>query len=178
MTNQPDADSHEAFVGELTACQDQLLLFIRALCGDPHLAADIRQAVNIVLWRKRDAFIPGTSFRAWAYRVAELEVHSVLRKRHRERISPLTPELLEHIAAELPAVIDELPERRLALAKCLERLTAKDYELIRHRYWGNGPLEDLAMATHRSTGTLKARLFQLRTALRRCIRQQLLHPEA
>lgn len=163
----------DGFVRELTSCQDDLILFIRTLCGDFHLAADIRQEVNMVLWRKRTKFTPGTSFRSWAYRIAHLEVKHSFRTGKRSRINLLDPGLLDCFADELPAVADELPERRQALAGCMERLTPKDSELLRHRYWSASTLETLAAATDRSVGTLKARLFQLRTALRLCIAERM-----
>ncbi len=66
MENSPEIADVDGFVQELTGCQDDLILFIRTLCGDFHLAADIRQEVNMVLWNKRRKFTPGTSFRSWA----------------------------------------------------------------------------------------------------------------
>lgn len=171
-------DSLEEFVHELTRCQGDLFYFIRALCGDPHAAADIRQAVNMVLWRKREKFRSGTSFKNWAFRIAQLEVMTYLRRKKKERTVNFDADLVECFASEMPAVIDELPERRMALVECLKKLTPKDDELIRHHYWSGGSLEALARATERSVGTLKARLFQLRGNLRRCIRVQLSPGEA
>ncbi len=173
VENSPEIDDIDGFVQELTSCQDDLILFIRTLCGDFHMAADIRQEVNMVLWRKREKFIPGTSFRSWAYRIAHLEVKSHFRRKQRRQTTTLEPDLIDLFAAELPEAVNELPERRKALAGCMERLTPKDHELILHRYWSEGSLETLASDTGRSVGTLKARLFQLRTALRLCIRERL-----
>lgn len=173
MDSAPEIDDVDGFVQELTGCQDDLILFIRTLCGDFHLAADIRQEVNMVLWRKRRKFTPGTNFRSWAYRIAHLEVKNNFRQTKRRPMTALDPELLDCFAVELPASLDELPERRQALQGCMEKLTPKDHELIRHRYWSDGSLEMLAATSDRSIGTLKARLFQLRSALRLCISERL-----
>lgn len=174
MKSSVEIDDVDGFVQELTGCQDDLILFIRTLCGDFSLAADIRQEVNMVLWRKRAKFTPGTSFRSWAYRIAHFEVKAYFRRSKRDRVVSLDPELLDCFVTELPALPDELPERRRALAGCMQRLTPKDQELIQHRYWSEFTLETLATRTNRSVGTLKARLFQLRTALRHCIRERLM----
>lgn len=174
MEDRSEAQDLEEFVTAMTGCQADLYVFIRMLCRDAHLAEDIRQAVNITLWRKRDSFTPGTNFRNWAYRVADFEVKSQLRKLRRRQCSPLDDGLLERFAAELPAAVDELPERRVALSRCMERLNARDRELIHHRYWSEGSLETHAKSTNRSVGTLKARLFQLRSLLRQCVQQRLL----
>lgn len=173
MENSPEIDDVDGFVQELTRCQDDLVVFIRTLCGDFHLAADIRQEVNMVLWRKRRKFTSGTSFRNWAYRIAHLEVKAHFRQAKRKQTTAIEPELIDLFAEELPLALNDLPERRKALVGCMEHLTVKDHELIRHRYWSEGSLETLATSTGRSVGTLKARLFQLRTALRLCISERL-----
>jgi RNA polymerase sigma-70 factor, ECF subfamily len=173
-----EREATAAFVRDLTDCQEDLFLFIRTLCGDPHAAADIRQAVNMVLWEKRARFQPGTQFRSWAYRIAHIEVKAYFRKCRREANRVLDPAVADLAAEEFPATLDELPERRLALARCMEKLTRKDSQLLHHRYWLGGSLESLAWATDRSVGTLKARLFQLRSALRRCIHENLKRIEA
>ncbi|BCX48853.1 hypothetical protein HAHE_27610 [Haloferula helveola] len=171
-------DSLDEFVQELTNSQSDLFFFIRALCGDPHAAADIRQAVNVILWRKRAKYRPGSSFKSWAFRIAQLEVKAYMRKSRRQKSTAFDEEFIECLASEMPEVIDELPERRVALTRCLGNLTEKDDELIKHHYWSSSSLDVLARATNRSVGTLKARLFQLRASLRRCIQKQLRHSEA
>lgn len=163
----------EDFVRELTNHQGDLFFFIRSLCGDPDAAADIRQAANMILWRKRSAFQPGTNFKAWAFRVAHLEVKTYLRKAARNKCFHYDPEFLDSLATEIPAIIEEFSARRRALAECLKSLTPKDNELIRHHYYTDGTLETLADQTGRSTGTLKARLFQLRAKLKLCIQGKL-----
>ncbi len=163
----------EEFVRELTACQDDLFFFIRSLCGDLTAAADIRQDVNVILWRKRENYRLGTNFKAWAFQTAKFEVKSYMRKARKDSIICGDPELLDLFAEEVPATIDQLPERRLALLQCLKSLTEKDSELLKHHYWTDLNLESLAHATNRSTGTLKARLFQLRHSLRHCIRRHM-----
>ena len=95
-------DSLEEFVRQLTNHQNDLFFYIRALCGDPDAASDIRQLVNMILWRKRAAFRPGTSFKAWSFRVAQLEVKSYLRKSSKNRCFSFEPELFESLAIELP----------------------------------------------------------------------------
>jgi len=166
-------DSIDEFVQELTRHQVDLFYFIRALAGDPHAAYDIRQAVNMVLWKKREKYRPGSSFKNWAFQIAQLEVKSYLRKQRRSRVIAFDHKLLDLFATEFEEFSNELPERRRALANCLRKVTPKDEELLRHRYWTRGSLESLASATQRSVGTLKARLHQLRASLRRCIEGQL-----
>ena len=164
----------EEFVQELTRHQVDLFYFIRALAGDVHAAYDIRQAVNMVLWKKRHKYRPGSSFKAWAFQVAQNEVKIHLRRQRRSMLVSFDNKLLDLFVTEFTDFSDELPERRRALSNCLRMVTPKDEELLRHRYWSGGSLEALATSTRRSTGTLKARLYQLRASLRKCIELQLM----
>lgn len=171
--NPKDLDD---FVEELTRHQMELIYFIRTLVGDIHAAMDIRQAVNMVMWRKRSKYQSGTNFRGWAFRIAHFEVKKYLRSQRRSRTVAFDEKLLDLFAEEFEPVVDELPERRSALSRCIAKLTAKDLELLRHRYWSDQPLDLLASNTNRSVGTLKARLHQLRASLRFCIEKQLQSP--
>lgn len=169
----PNSEGLDEFVSELTRCQMDLFYFIRALTGDMHAAYDIRQAVNMVLWKKRENYRPGSSFKNWSFQIAQLEVKNHLRKQRKSPLVNFDDKLLDLFTTEFAETLDELPERRAALSNCLAKLTPKDTELLRHRYWSSGSLETLAQRTHRSVGTLKARLHQLRALLRRCIEGQL-----
>lgn len=166
-------ENTEDFVRELTSCQDDLLFFILSLVGNHSNAADIRQDVNVVLWRKREAFETGTNFKAWAFQVAKFEVKNHFRRVKKTEELWGDPELLELFASEIPAAISQLPERRVALRECVRSLTPKDTELLKHHYWSKLNLEALATSTNRSVNTLKARLFQLRHSLRQCINRRL-----
>jgi|GEM_PF-4129284 len=120
----------EDFVRELTNHQGDLFFFIRSLCRDPEAAADIRQTVNMILWRKRTAFQLGTNFKVWAFRVAHLEVKNHLRKTAKNKCLEYDPEFLDSLAEELPQIIDEFSDRRhhgqrllRREAACLHRLS-------------------------------------------------------
>lgn len=166
-------DNIDEFVQELTRCQVDLFYFIRALTGDMHAAYDIRQAVNMVLWKKREKYRPGSSFKNWSFQIAHYEVKNYRRDQKKSPLVAFDDKLLDLFTTEFAETVDELPERRRALSNCLTKLTPKDEELLRHRYWTGGSLESLANDTQRSVGTLKARLHQLRASLRRCIEGQL-----
>ena len=55
----------------------------------------------------------------------------------------------------------------------MQKLRPKDRELLHHRYATSSSLQQYAELTHRSTGTLKAMLYNLRAALKRCIEREL-----
>ena len=163
------AEASESFVRELTDHQTAMLAFIRALMPGSSGARDLLQEVNIILWQKREQFEAGSNFKAWSFQVIRFHLMN-----HRRRLASrgwliFDDELVERISPALEADPEELEIRHQALHHCLQKLRPKDRELLQHRYASGAPLADYAKATNRSSGTLKAVLFNLRGALRKCI---------
>ncbi|MBC8127015.1 MAG: sigma-70 family RNA polymerase sigma factor [Gloeobacteraceae cyanobacterium ES-bin-144] len=173
QTPQPDSPGSEEFVRELTNHQTAMLAYIRSLAPGGNGARDLLQEVNITLWQKREVFELGTNFKAWAFQTIRYHLLN-----HRRRLAShgwlvFDDDLLERAAPEDDTNSEALEERHLALRRCLQRLRPKDRELLQHRYATTSSLDSYAAITHRSTGTLKAILFNLRAALRGCIERQL-----
>ena len=163
----------EAFVTELTNHQTSMLAYIRSLAPGGSGARDLLQEVNITLWKKRDSFEIGTNFKAWAFQTIRYHLLN-----HRRRLVShgwlvFDDDLIERISPEFEVEPEDLEERHLALRTCLQRLRPQDRDLLHHRYATASSLQEYAEATHRSSGTLKAILFNLRAALKRCIERQL-----
>jgi RNA polymerase sigma-70 factor (ECF subfamily) len=170
MDSAPNpAEASEEFVRALTDHQTAMLAFIRALMPGSSGARDLLQEVNIILWQKREHFETGSNFKAWAFQVIRYHLMN-----HRRRLASkgwlvFDDELVERISPALEADPEELEVRHQALHHCLQKLRPKDRELLQHRYASGAPLNDYAKAINRSPGTLKATLFNLRAALRKCI---------
>lgn len=163
----------EAFVTELTNHQTSMLAYIRSLAPGGSGARDLLQEVNITLWKKRESFEIGTNFKAWAFQTIRYHLLN-----HRRRLVShgwlvFDDDLIERMSPEFEVEPEDLEERHLALRSCLQRLRPQDRDLLHHRYATASSLQEYAEATHRSSGTLKAILFNLRAALKRCIERQL-----
>lgn len=172
VPSKDDGDSEE-FVAELTHHQTSMLAYIRSMAPGGSGARDLLQEVNITLWQKRDTFALGTNFKAWAFQTIRYHMLN-----HRRRLASrgwliFDDDLVERLSPEFEMETDELDERHAALRECLQKLRPKDRDLLHHRYATGSSLQQFATATNRSTGTLKAILFNLRAVLRRCIERQL-----
>lgn len=167
-----ESPGEEGFVTELTNHQTAMLAFIRALMPGSSGSRDLLQEVNIILWQKRAQFEPGSSFKAWSFQVVRYHLLN-----HRRRLASkgwliFDDDLVERLSPALEAGPEELETRHLALRHCLAKLRPKDRALLEHRYVSGAPLSEYAAAINRSTGTLKATLFNLRRSLRTCIERR------
>jgi RNA polymerase sigma-70 factor (ECF subfamily) len=177
MEESPEApnplNASDEFVRLLTDHQSPMLAYIRSLAPGGNGSRDLLQEVNITLWNKRDTFELGTNFKAWAFQTIRYHILN-----HRRRLTSqgwlvFDDDLLDRMSPDSDDEPEELEERRVALRCCLMKLRPQDRELLHHRYANSSSLQSYASATRRSVGTLKAVLFNLRAALRRCIERQL-----
>jgi len=174
MSENPrgDGDSEE-FVRELTNHQTSMLAYVRSLAPGGSGARDLLQEVNITLWQKRESFELGTNFKAWAFQTIRYHLLNHRRRMISQGWLVFDDDLIERMSPSFEMEPEDLEERHLALRRCLQRLRPQDRELLHHRYATASSLQEFADRTSRSAGTLKAILFNLRGALKRCIERDL-----
>ncbi len=161
----------EEFVRLLTAEQGRLSSYIRMLVFDHHEANNVLQETNLILWRKVGDFQLGTSFVAWARKIAYWQVQAHLRDKKRDRLC-FSEELAQQLAdTYLPQERED--ELRGALRKCMQVLGNRELELLRWRYEDEVPVVDLAEKTGKTPSAIKSRLMRVRKSLFACIQQRL-----
>ncbi len=161
---------NEVVAQEIAGCQDRLIAHILALVPQRDMAYDIRQEVNLVLWRRRGDYVPGTSFVAWARKVAFFQVLAYRRDRARDRHVFFSEELMVQLAGEEEREdVRVFDARRGALKKCLAKLTDKQRWLIEQRYHSEKSISVLAEVMDQSAGAVATAVYRVRNALRKCV---------
>ncbi len=174
LGKRPQDGSHQLqeFVSELTANQGRLRAFLVSLMpGSPDIG-DVLQETNIVLWKSRSRYRPGSNFLAWAFTIARLEVLHYRTRAKRQRIVLLSDDLLELMAVETPDDLDHEAYLR-ALESCKAKLPGKQRELIDVRYRPGYTLEAHARDTGRKASALRVALMRVRESLRECIEKSM-----
>lgn len=158
----------QEFVRELTASQGRIRAFLVSLMPGSPDVCDVLQETNIVLWKSRARFKPGTNFLAWAFTIARLEVLHHRTRAKRRRVVLLSDQLLERMAEEAPEELDH-EAYLLALEGCKAKLPDSQRELIDLRYRPGYTLEAHARESGKKASTLRVSLLRIREALRECI---------
>jgi RNA polymerase sigma-70 factor, ECF subfamily len=159
------------FVGLYAQHQGQLFRYVAAIV--PHLqdAEDVLGEVTVALWKNFPQFEPGTSFLAWARRIAYLRVLEYYRARDRRLVLP--PQLLDRLATQAESR-EALADRRLAyLDECKEELAAQDRQLLEERYADNVKVQDLATRLGRTENSISKSLGRIRRGLLDCIQRKM-----
>ena len=166
---QPKPDAGERFSRHLAAHQRRIYAFVYAMVQNRHAADDVMQEVSSVLWRRFGEFQEETSFSAWAYKVARLQVLTWRRKQERLAIRLGEDEL--HALMDTAAVLAEQQDERIdALEHCLAKLSPIQRELLRSRYHFGLSVVELAEQRNRARRTVYKALGKIHNILLDCIR--------
>lgn len=130
-------------------------------------AEDLTQDVFLKLWQNLHRYIPGSSFRAWAYRVARnLFVDAYRRARDVRQATWIDPEFLDMLPGSDDPHTQAVRNQRLQIARtALARLPEELAQLLLLRDFADWSYEELAAELDVPLGTIKSRLNRARREL-------------
>ena len=165
-------DHPEPFLVLVTRIQRVLHAFILKLV--PHLsdAEDILQQTNLVLWSKQSEFVLGSDFRAWAFRIARYQLMAYRKRQSLDRLV-FGEELFDRLACRAETRDELLDTKRELLARCSQKLSDPQRELLAARYADQLSGREIADKTGRNIDSIFQSLHRVRRMLLECIEQGL-----
>ncbi len=130
-------------------------------------AEELTQEIYLKLWQNLERYRPGSSFMAWAWRVARnLLVDSYRRSRRERQQAWLDPEILDRLPGpEDPHAAAEYRQQLAIVAQALRRLDEELAELVLLRDFAGWSYQEIATALDLPLGTVKSRLNRARLLL-------------
>lgn len=146
-----------------------------AWTGDRNVADDLAQETCLEAWKSRERFREGHGLGAWMRGIAQNVLHRHWRRGRRAASVPLTPEVVELLAATWAETEKSDPAtlRKEALGRCLEGLEPQQREVLSRRYEQEWSHEQLAADAGRTPDAMKMVLSRLRSKLHDCVEKRL-----
>jgi RNA polymerase sigma-70 factor, ECF subfamily len=155
----------------LVRYRSELYGYIFAAVRNWEDADDLFQAVCLVLWKKFEAFQPGTNFIAWARQTARYEVVKYLSQKQLPQF--VNTELLDTLTEIEADVEDEWTESYLvALRRCRQKLIDSDAKLLRLHYGYGLGSRQIAERLRRSQQSICRSLNRIRSWLYECVQSE------
>jgi RNA polymerase sigma-70 factor (ECF subfamily) len=130
------------------------------LCGDETAARDLAQETMFEAWKSVARYNGECRFFTWA---CSILIHCHRRSIRRRRPIPFerAEEGLANSAdsKDSPSEMAEQEERAVVLRRCLEKLPAKQRQVVYLRFYVDSSLDGIGAALGCSVGTVKSRLF-------------------
>ena len=175
VESQVQSQPHAQFLRLYTIHEATIRAYVRRLLPARGDADDVMQEVALVLWAKYSTFRTDGDFRRWAFGIARYEVLAWLRDRRRDRLV-LSADVAETFADEALEDLTNLDQRRIALTKCLDKLSARHRSLLLESYARDCKIQEVAEASGRTTAGFYQWLHRMRRLLLDCIQQQVTPP--
>ncbi len=152
----------------------RLYAYVLTLLPNRADADDVLQEASLVMWDKFDELHPPNDFTAWGCRIAYFKVLDHYKKKQRSRVC-FSQAMLDRIAetAIEQASTLQLDERREALGGCIEKLSARDRDLLTHRLSEGATTQSTAARVGRSLDATYKALAKIRQALFDCVTRAL-----
>ena len=167
-----ETERRKQLVALMTQHQRRIFSYIYTLVPDRHDAEDLLQETSLVICEKFDEFREGTDFVAWACQIAYWRIRYARQKFARSKVV-YQQELVDALAQTAAEMREELDERHVALAQCLQKLPSRDRELVLTRYEPGGGVPEAARRSGRSLEAAYKALARIRKLLFDCVTHQL-----
>ena len=160
------------FVKLLTANYARIYAFIITLVPNDNDADDIMQETATVMWENFSKFEPGTNFVSWAVTIAKFQILNYRKKHKRSRLF-LSDQAYELLITETEKVQEQSQDRLQALRGCLKKLSARDQQFIRMRYYDGASARIVAQKVGTSIDAVYRYTARLTDWLLGCVRRSL-----
>jgi RNA polymerase sigma-70 factor (ECF subfamily) len=167
-----ETESRKRLVSLMTRHQRQIFSYIYTLVPHRHDAEDLLQETSLVVCEKFGEFREGTDFVAWACQIAYWRIRYSRQRFARSKVV-FNQEIVDAIAQTAATLAGELDSRHEALGNCLQKLPARDRELVLTRYESGSSVEEAAQRSGRTLQTAYKALARLRKLLLDCVSNQL-----
>jgi RNA polymerase sigma-70 factor (ECF subfamily) len=167
-----EAEDRKRLMALMTRHQRQIFAYIYALVPNRFDAEDLLQETSVVICEKFHEFEEGTDFVAWACQIAYWRVRYSRQKYARSKVV-FNQEIVDAIAQTATEMVEEMDDRHVALATCLQKLPQRDRELLLVRYEPGNGVEEAARRSGRTLQTAYKALARLRKLLLDCVSTKL-----
>lgn len=160
------------FVKLLTANYARIYAYIISLVPNDSDADDLMQETAAVMWENFSRFEPGTNFVSWAVTIAKFQILKYRKKHQRSRVF-LSDKAYDLLISETEKIQEESQDRLQALRNCLKKLSQKDQQFIRLRYYEGASARIVAQKTGQSIDAVYRYGARLNDLLLGCMRRVL-----
>lgn len=164
-----NTDGREQVLRELVRHRSALFAMILSIVRDFALAEEVMQEVAVVVCDQWADFRTGTSFQAWAMRIARNKIHNLTRAAR--KVTLLSPEALD--AVEKASAGESRDGWLEAVHHCLESADERSRALLSLRYRKGLGGEEISRLLSMTIPAVHMALSRARTSISRCVQGRL-----
>lgn len=165
--------SHNEMEEWIAGIQPDLRGYVISINGSAADIDDILQETNIFIWERQADFVEGSSFKAWAFRIAYFKSMAQRRDSARRGHVSFSESTIQRISVEAENFFHPANDRLSALQRCVKKLKPAEQNILFKKYVQGGSFTDFASNLGKSVAATHQIASRARVALRHCINQQI-----
>jgi len=175
VTNSGNQNRYDEFVDLFSGHARRIYGYVYTMLPRWADADDVFQETSRVLWQKFGEYQSGTSFFAWARQVARYQVLFFRQQQHRSRVT-FSDAFLDAVAVAAAENTERLEAEQRALAECMEKLKARERDIILSRFTPEATTRSVAARLGMTTGAVYKSLGRIQATLLKCIEEAMNEP--
>jgi RNA polymerase sigma-70 factor (ECF subfamily) len=164
--------TREEFTALVRQTEGALRPFVRMLGVNADFVDDIAQETYVVAYKNFKKYDPSRNLLKWLRGIARNIVIQERRKsaRHRRIMDEgLSHVMLSYTESDDPSDPAETGEMISALGECLSRLSERNREIIRERYYAGRKTPEISRHLRMKVNAVRQALLRIREFLRKCV---------
>lgn len=152
--------------------EPKIFAFAKIRLNDSQEAADLLHEVMWEIWRSAGRYEGRSSVTSWVFGIAHHKVIDRIRSTSRHQAEPLetAPELESDQDLELLITQKQMGEH---LQRCIDGLSDDHRQVVHLAFFEDLSYREISEIVGSPEGTLKARMFHAKQALKRCLSRRL-----
>lgn len=167
------AQGHESALVEFyRVFEPKIFAFAKIRLNDSHEATDLLHEVMWEVWRSAGRFEGRSSVTSWVFGIAHHKVVDRIRSRSKHQAEPLDDTTEIESEQDLEALITQ-KQMGDHLQRCMEGLSDDHRQVVHLAFFEDFSYREISEIVGSPEGTLKARMFHAKQALKRCLSRRI-----
>ncbi len=168
-----DSTKHQKFAELFVRNEAAVYRYIVSLIPNRADADELFQQTNLTLWTIWNRYDSSCEFLPWAFGIARNEIRNFARKRNRKHCE-LTEDVIAELTERRLRDHELLTEQQDMLNTCLDKLSAKQRDLISLCYGSEASMKAIADQRGQSADSIYKSLQRIRDLLHNCVQRKLM----
>lgn len=152
--------------------EPRIYAFAKIRLNDLDEASDLLNEVMWEVWRGAGGFKGQSSVTTWVFGIAHHKVLDRLRRRGKGEMEELDSVIAEDLDQDLDEIVTQ-KQMGEHLLRCMEKLTDVHRKVVHLAFFEDFSYREIGEIVGSPEGTIKARMFHAKQALKRCLARRI-----
>ena len=155
--------------------ESRIYAFVKIRLNDSHEAADLLNEIMWEVWRSAKTFKGNSTLTTWVFGIAHHKVVDRLRSKGKHAWEPLESTATQEAEGDLDEILNQ-KQLGQHIHYCMDKLSPDQRQTVYLAFFEDLSYREIGEIVGSPEGTIKARMFHAKQALKRCLGRRVPNP--